>query len=269
MHDGKRPLAVGLFFSLGHSTVVLLMTVVVVLAARPLSMLSAPLRTTGMLVGTCVSALFLFTIAAANAAVFISVYRSFKRLRGADRIAAADTEGMLPVGFIARLCRRLFGLIRHSWQMYPLGLLFGLGFDTASEISLLAMSAVEGSKGLPIVDVLVLPALFLAGMSLIDTVDGVVMLGAYGWAFVDPLRKLYYNMTMTLISVTVALLVGGAELFGLIAQRSNLSAPLGGTPQAITANVGASGYAIVLVFIVAWIASMAIHRLRGYGDANT
>jgi len=160
--------------------------------------------------------------------------------------------------------RPLFRMIRKSWHMYPLGLLFGLGFDTATEIGLLAISAAEAAKGMPIWTILVFPALFTAGMSLVDTTDSVLMVGAYGWAFTRPIRKLYYNLTITFISVLVALLVGGVEALGLLASRLHLSGGLWDVVATLNADFSTFGYLIIAVFVASWVVSAAIYRLKGY-----
>ena len=165
---------------------------------------------------------------------------------------------------LARVFRPLFGIVRKSWHMYPLGLLFGLGFDTATEIALLGISAAEAAKGMPIWSIMVFPALFTAGMSLVDTADSVLMVGAYGWAFTKPMRKLYYNLTITFVSVLVALLVGGIEALGLVARRAGLR---GGVWDAITLlndNFGMLGLVIVVLFVVAWGVSALVYRAKGY-----
>ena len=148
--------------------------------------------------------------------------------------------------------------------MYPLGLLFGLGFDTAMEVALLGISAAEGAKGMPIWSIMVFPALFTAGMSLVDTADSLLMVGAYGWAFRKPMRKLYYNLTITFISVVVALLVGGIEALGLIAKQSGLHGAFWSAVTSLNENFGVIGYLIVAVFVVAWIVSVAVYRAKGY-----
>ena len=155
-------------------------------------------------------------------------------------------------------------MIEHSWHMYPLGFLFGLGFDTATEVGLLGISAAEASAGLPIWSILVFPALFTAGMTLIDTTDSILMLGAYGWAFVKPVRKLYYNMTITFVSVIVAVIVGGIETLGLIGDKFGLTGVLWDAVASLNDNFGALGYLIIGVFVVSWIVSIGIYRLKGY-----
>ena len=167
-------------------------------------------------------------------------------------------------GLFARLFRPMFRMIRRSWHMYPLGFLFGLGFDTATEVGLLGISASQAAQGMSIWSILVFPALFTAGMSLVDTTDSILMLGAYGWAFVKPIRKLYYNMTITFVSVVVALLVGGIEALGLAGGQFGLQGPFWHGIGALNDNFGTIGYLIIAVFILSWVASAAIYRVRGY-----
>ncbi|HVZ76454.1 MAG TPA: hypothetical protein VG818_00565, partial [Gemmatimonadaceae bacterium] len=210
---------------------------------------------------------FLFAIAAANILVLMSVYRAFVRVKKGERVSEADVDTLLAGrGFLARLLRPAFTLIERSWHMYPLGFLFGLGFDTATEVGLLGISAASASRGMPIWSILVFPALFTAGMSLVDLTDSVLMTGAYGWAFTKPLRKLYYNMTITFVSVVVALLVGGLEALGLIADRLQLSGGVWDRVSALNGNFGSIGYLIVAVFIGSWVVSAIVYRLKGYDD---
>jgi high-affinity nickel-transport protein len=202
MQQGKRPVAVGLMFSLGHSTIVIVGSIAIAGAALALQHRIDGVREIGGVIGTLVSSLFLFAIAIVNMIVLHSVYRSFQRVRRGEPYVEEDFDLLLGNrGFLSRLFRPMFNLIQSSWHMYPLGFLFGLGFDTATEIGLLGLSAAEASKGLSLSSVLVFPVLFAAGMSLIDATDNVLMLGAYGWAFVKPIRKLYYNITITSVSV--------------------------------------------------------------------
>jgi high-affinity nickel-transport protein len=225
---------------------------------------------TGGTIGTAVSASFLLAIAAVNTAVLIAVYR---RLRQARRRGDAGDDDLDVVfgrrGLLARVFRRLFRMISCSWHMYPLGLLFGLGFDTASEIGLLGIAAAEAANGLPIWSILVFPALFTAGMSLIDATDGILMLGAYGWAFVDPARKLYYNLTITGLSVAVAVLVGGIEAFGLVSDRLGLAGVAWEMIRNLAANIGLFGYVIVAIFVASWLVSWLIYRLASYRKLST
>jgi nickel/cobalt transporter (NiCoT) family protein len=167
-------------------------------------------------------------------------------------------------GFLSRLFRPVFNMIRRSWHMYPLGILFGLGFDTATEIGLLGISAAEASKGLSLWSILVFPTLFAAGMSLVDTTDNILMLGAYGWAFVKPIRKIYYNITITLVSVVVAFAVGGIEALGLLARRFHFTGTFWGLVGKLNENFGLLGYGIIGLFAVSWILSIGIYRWRGF-----
>ncbi|MGI4810173.1 MAG: HoxN/HupN/NixA family nickel/cobalt transporter, partial [Janthinobacterium lividum] len=167
---------------------------------------------------------------------------------------------------LARLFRPLFRLVTRSWHMFPLGFLFGLGFDTATEIGLLGISATQAAQGISIWSIMVFPALFTAGMSLIDTTDGVLMLGAYDWAFVKPIRKLYYNLTITLVSVVVAFLVGGIEALGLIGDKLALSGWFWDGIGALNENFNNLGFIIIGIFIAAWIGSVVIYRYRGLDD---
>src|ERR1700678_289835 len=216
MQEGKKPVAVGLMFSLGHSTIVIAGSIAIAATAMALQPRFAAVRGIGGVIGTLLSTLFLFGIAIVNLVILQSVFRTFLRVRHGEPYVEEDLDLLLSGrGFLSRLFRPMFAMIRSSWHMYPLGVLFGLGFDTATEIGLLGISAAEASKGLSLWTILVFPALFTAGMTLVDTTDSILMLGAYGWAFVKPLRKLYYNMTITFVSIVVALLGGGIEVLGL------------------------------------------------------
>jgi nickel/cobalt transporter (NiCoT) family protein len=207
MQRGKRPVSVGFFFSLGHSTVVFCLSVIIALSSGAIKNHFNYFQSVGGMIGTGISAFFLFAIAVANIITFISVYQTFRYVKRGRQFVEEDLALILAKrGFFGRIFRSLFRLIEHSWQMYLIGFLFGLGFDTATEVGLLGISAMEAEKGLPIWSILVFPTLFTAGMALIDSTDGILMLFAYGWAFVKPIRKLYYNMTITFVSAVVALL---------------------------------------------------------------
>ena len=265
MQEGQRPVAVGLFFSLGHSSVVVLASVAIAATATAFKDRLEAWHSFGGVVGTIVSASFLLAIAAMNIVVLRAVHRTFRRVRAGAAYRDDDLDGLLAGrGLLARLLRPLFRMIGRSWHLYPLGLLFGLGFDTATEVGVLGISAAQASDGLPIWSILVFPALFTAGMSLVDTADSILMLGAYGWAFAKPLRKLYYNMTITLISILVALLVGGIEALGLLAGQFDLQGGVWEGIGALGANFGALGYLIVGVFVGSWLVSVLVYRLRGY-----
>jgi high-affinity nickel-transport protein len=265
MQENQRPVGVGFFFSLGHSTVVVLASIAIAAAATAFRDQLDSFRSVGGVVGTLVSALFLLAIAAMNMVILATVCRTFRRVRAGEPYAEEDLDMLLAGrGLLARLFRPLFRMIRRSWHMFPLGFLFGLGFDTATEVGLLGISAAQAAQGMPVWSILVFPALFTAGMSLVDTTDSILMLGAYGWAFVRPIRKLYYNMTITFVSVLVALLVGGIEVLGLAGDQFGLKGPFWDGIGALNDNFGALGYLIVAVFAVSWIASAIIYRVRGY-----
>jgi high-affinity nickel-transport protein len=265
MQEGKRPVSVGFFFSLGHSTVVVLMAVVVALSASALQSRFAAFKDIGGIVGTSVSALFLLLVAIMNILIMIGTWKTFRRVSEGGHYNEEDLDMIIARGGpLAHLFRPVFKLIGQSWHMYPLGFLFGLGFDTATEVALLAISATEASKGLPIWSVLVFPALFTAGMSLVDTTDGILMLGAYGWAFLNPLRKLFYNITITAVSVIVALLVGGIEVLGLIGDQYSLSGHFWNFIGSLNDNFGDLGFVIIGIFAFCWMGSLALYRVKGY-----
>jgi high-affinity nickel-transport protein len=269
MQEGRRPVAVGLFFSLGHSTIVVGLSIAIAVTATALQDRFDAFKSFGGVVGTLVSALFLFGIAFANILVLISVYRTFQTVKNGGRFVEEDLNITLAKrGLLGRLFRRFFRMIERSWQMYPLGVLFGLGFDTATEVGLLGISATQASQGLSIWSILVFPALFTSGMTLIDTTDSILMLGAYGWAFVKPIRKLYYNLTITAVSVIVAVVVGGLETLNLIGDQLGLTDGGGiwGAIGSLNDNFGVLGYMIVGIFVVAWLISYLVYRANRYDD---
>jgi high-affinity nickel-transport protein len=269
MQEGRRPVAVGLFFSLGHSAIVVGLTVAIAATATALQDRFDSFKSFGGVVGTLVSALFLFGIAFANVLVLISVYRTFQAVKNGGRFDEEDLDlALAKRGLLGRLFRRFFRLIERSWQMFPLGVLFGLGFDTATEVGLLGISAAGASQGLSIWSILVFPALFTAGMTLLDTTDSIVMLGAYGWAFVKPIRKLYYNLTITAVSVIVAVAVGGLETLNLVGDRLGLTDSGGfwGAIGSLNDNFGVLGFAIVGLFIVVWLISTVVYRANRYDE---
>jgi high-affinity nickel-transport protein len=269
MQEGRRPIGVGLFFSLGHSTVVVGLTIAIALTTTALHGELTGLKTIGGLIGALVSSLFLFAIAFANALVLRSIYRTFCAAKNGGRFVEEDLDSALAKqGLLARPFRRFFRLIERSWQMYPLGLLFGLGFDTATEIGLLGVSATQASEGLPIWRIMVFPALFTAGMTLMDTTDNLLMLGAYGWASLKPIRKLYYNLTITAVSVLVAVVVGGVEALNLIGGQLDLSDRGGfwSLVATLNENFGLLGGFIVGIFALSWIVSYGVYQAKGYDD---
>ena len=267
MQQGQRPIGVGFFFSLGHSTIVFALSVAIALTSVALKEHFQAFQAIGGLVGTTVSALFLLILATANIFILISVWQTFQHVRRGGRYVDEDLNLLLARrGFFGRIFRSLFRLVEHSWQMYPVGLLFGLGFDTATEVGLLGISATQATQGMPIWSILVFPTLFTAGMALIDTTDSILMLRAYGWAFVKPIRKLYYNMTITLVSIVVALLIGGIEVLGLIGGQMNLHGLGWDIIASLNDHFGLIGFVIIGVFALSWILSVFIYRVKRYDE---
>jgi high-affinity nickel-transport protein len=264
MQEGKWPITVGLFFSLGHSTVVFAASLIIALTASSLQQRFPGLIEIGGVIGTLVSVFFLFGIAIINFFVLMGVYRLFQRVRRGKTYTDEELNVFLSSrGLFGRLLRGVFRLISRSWHMYPLGFLFGLGFDTATEIGVLGISAAEASKGLSVWSILVFPALFTAGMSLVDSSDGVLMVGAYGWAFMNPVRKLSYNLVVTGFSVVAAVLVGAIEALGLIGDKFGLEG-LWVTADPAGALFGTLGYLVVAMFVATWLVSFVIYRTMGY-----
>jgi len=263
MADGQRPLSVGFWFSLGHSTIVFALGVVVVVGVRGLSGAveddgSTLHRATG-LVGPLVSGTFLMLIGLLNLAVLVGIARIFRRMRRGDFDEAALEAELDQRGLMTRVYARATRAVRKPWHMYPLGCLFGLGFDTATEVGLLVLAGAGAAGGLPFYAILCLPILFAAGMSLFDTVDGMFMNFAYGWAFSKPVRKIFYNLAVTGLSVAVALLVGGIELLAVLAERLSLT---GGLWDVVTGiDLILIGYVIVALFVLTWAIALAVWRL--------
>jgi high-affinity nickel-transport protein len=270
MQEGKRPVSVGFFFALGHSAVVILATAGIAATATQLASRFDTFKDVGTIVGTLVSTSFLFIIAAMNVAILLAVWRTFNHVRRGGGFSAQDFDLLLNSrGLLARWFRPVFRLVTRSWHMFPVGLLFGLGFDTATEVALLGISAAQAAQGMSIWSIMLFPALFAAGMSLIDTSDGVLMLGAYNWAFVRPMRKLYYNLVITAVSVLVAVLIGGIEGLGLIGDQLSLGGWFWGGIGRLNDNFNLLGFAIVGLFILAWIGSMLVYRYTRLDEVGT
>jgi high-affinity nickel-transport protein len=264
MQEGQKPLAVGLFFSLGHSTVVALATVAVAASAATLQTRFEAFRSVGSIIGTGVSALFLFAIAASNLVILAGVWQSFRNARG-GKIAPQHLDSLLVGrGVLERVFRALFRLVSKSWHMYPLGFLFGVGFDTATEIGLLGVSSAQVIQGMSLWSMLIFPALFAAGMVLVDTTDGVFMVGAYGWAFANPIRKLWYNLSITAVSVLAALMIGSIEVFALMADKLKFGGSVWIVIGELNASLGTIGFAVVFMFAACWVISALVYRWRGY-----
>jgi nickel/cobalt transporter (NiCoT) family protein len=265
LQDGRKPVGVGFFFSLGHSTVVFLIAAALGLTVKWIVEgvvgSGGQLRSVGAVLGSGISGGFLILIGVLNLLILVDIVRVYRRMNGGQYDRESLELDLTAGGFMTRIFGRLFRVIKHSWQMYPIGFLFGLGFDTASEVAILAISAGAAAKGVPFVAVIALPLIFAAGMSLMDTADGAFMAKAYSWAFASPIRKVFYNLTMTSLSVFVALFVGVVELMQVSIQVLNLR---GGVFGAIASFdlIGRAGYFIVAAFILAWAGALMIYKAR-------
>jgi nickel/cobalt transporter (NiCoT) family protein len=262
MSEGKRPTSVGFFFSLGHSSVVFGLAVMLNFGIRALDSQvrngSSSLHRITTIVGTSVSGFFLYLIAALNVVILVSIVRVFREMRQGRYNDEELEEQLNKRGLMNRFFGKLARRIDASWKMYPIGVLFGLGFDTATEVALLVLSGTAVASGLPFYGILALPILFAAGMSLLDTADGCFMNFAYGWAFSRPIRKVYYNITITGLSVAVAFLVGTVELVGLLTEELNVRGRLAELVQSF--NINTAGFIIVGLFVVTWVVALAIWR---------
>ncbi|AMO25492.1 nickel transporter [Ramlibacter tataouinensis] len=262
VQKGGNPMGVGFFFSLGHSFIVFGMVAIIAGMTHATKAEIPLLREMGGVIGMTVSGVFLWVVGLLNLGVLLQMLKVFRRDDDKQHRHAHIEELLKRRGLISRiLSGRLQRIIGHSWQMLPLGMLFGLGFDTASEVALLAMSAGASTGDLPLAAVLALPVLFAAGMSAMDTTDGVLMVRAYNWAFVNPLRKIFYNLTVTGISVAVALVIGSVQLLQVLVAWLRLAGPFFDTVAAI--DMGGLGYLIVSVFMLAWLVSWIVWRFTG------
>ena len=259
LQKGKRPLGIGFFFSLGHSTIVFFMAVAIIFAATAVKRGLPELENLGSIIGTGVSGTFLWVIGILNLLVLLNILKVWRQAKTGKHSHAHLEELLTQRGFMNRLFGgRLQRIISHSWQMYPIGVLFGLGFDTASEVGLLAMTAGASAGNLPVAAVLSLPILFAAGMSAMDTTDGVLMSKAYNWAFVNPLRKIFYNLTITSLSIAVALVIGTTELLQVVIGTLDLDGPVFDFVARL--DFGILGYVIVGLFLAAWGLSAALWK---------
>lgn len=265
MQAGKRPLGVGLAFSLGHSTIVILATLGIAWTAHSLHGRFETFKAVGGTIGTLVSATFLLVLAGVNLVILRDVWRRYRHVQREGELPAQVPDSIAPAGLFSRALRPLFRLVTKSWHMYPVGVLFGLGFDTATEIGLLAIAASEAGKGLPLYSILVFPALFTAGMTLVDSTDNVLMVHAYGWAMDDPKRKLYYNASITFVSALVAIAIGGVEALGLLSDKLGLNGGVWDAIASVNDHFGVLGYGIVAAFMACWIGSVLFHRWRRPG----
>lgn len=261
MGEGKRPVAVGLFFSLGHSTVVFALSIFIAFSAAYVRRNLPQMESAGGVIGASVSGVFLLVIAIINLVVLVDIVGTWRQVaKGTGYDDRTLDDYLSNRGLLARLFRPLLKMVTQSWHMYAIGLLFGLGFDTASEVGILGMSATVGTGGMPAWLILLLPLLFVAGMALVDTTDGIAMLGAYGWAYVRPVRKLYYNMNITLLSVIIALFIGGVEVLQVIGSETGVTAgPIG---WAANFQFASLGYYIIGILLVSWALSALVFKLR-------
>jgi high-affinity nickel-transport protein len=270
MHEQKRPTTVGFFFSLGHSTIVILLSVAIAIAAVFIKNVIPSLQSAGGIIGTLVSALFLYIIALINVLVLWEIFHTFRKVTRGEAYNDQTLEDFLNQrGLMARFFRPLLKMVDQSWKMYLVGLLFGLGFDTATEVGLLGIAGFEAGKGLPPLFILIFPLLFTAGMILLDTTDGILMLGAYGWAFVKPVRKLYYNLNITLVSVLVAVVVGTIEVISIISGPLGLRGDLEFSQQPGFWLTGRSHYRHFCAELDRLNGSLQNQRLRPTGSARS
>lgn len=263
MQDNQRPVAVGFFFSLGHSTIVILLSFLIAFSTAFVKRYLPALQENGSLIGTTVSSIFLLTVGIINLVLFIDIYKIWTKVMNDRNYKDASIDKQLDNrGFLTRLIKPIMKTVKHSWNMYIVGFLFGLGFDTASEVGLLSISAASAASGMHWINILILPLAFTAGMSLVDTLDGILMLGAYGWAYINPVRKLYYNLNITFISVFVALVIGGIEALQIISTQLKLK----GAFFSFINNVDFNkfGYIIIGIFVISWILSISVYKIKRY-----
>ncbi len=261
LQEKKTPVSIGFFFSLGHSTVVIVMSVFVAIGTLYMKNHLPDFQRIGGIIGTIVSAAFLFIIALINLIVFIDIYRVFKGMKKNEEYGDEQLEELFnKKGFLTRIFRPLFKFVSRSWHMYLVGFLFGLGFDTATEIALLGISSSEAALGASIWIIMIYPLVFTAGMCLIDTIDGIMMLGIYGWAFLKPMRKLFYNMTITLISFLIAFVIGGVEALGILSSELNYTGGFWSFINNLNDNFSYLGFIIIGVLVLSWLIATVIYK---------
>jgi nickel/cobalt transporter (NiCoT) family protein len=279
IQQDKRPTTVGSWFSLGHSTIVVIMSALLVLATAFIETNLPSFESDGAIIGTFISGAFLYVIALINFLIFLTIYGIYRSLRKGELDEKKLEDALLQRGFMNRYFGRLFKFVNEPWQIYPIGVLFGLGFDTASEVALLAITGATAAAHFPLWMVMALPFMFTCGMVLTDTTDGFAMRFAYGWAFMKPIRKVYYNLTMTVISVMVAVVIGTIELLGVLASELNLSGgPFGFWTTMNWLNNsdgpygieiwGWCGIVIIALFVGSWAISIAIYRWKHIEDVG-
>jgi high-affinity nickel-transport protein len=270
LQQEQRPLTVGTWFSLGHSTIVVGMIVALVVAFDAVNSTYGTFASVGSVLGTVISGAFLWIIGLINLVIVFEIYRIFQGLRAGRLSEEALEEQLNKRGFMNRYFGRLFRVVRRPWQMYPVGVLFGLGFDTASEVTVIALTLglSTGLAPVPLWTALLMPFLFTCGMVAVDTTDGIAMRYAYGWAFLKPIRKIYYNLTITVISVLVAFVIGGLEVLTVLAQELRLGGPFWGSLASVNGETAWQyvGFGIIALFVGTWLIAMALYRYRRYEE---
>jgi nickel/cobalt transporter (NiCoT) family protein len=267
LQEKKHSYSVGLFFALGHSSIVILASIAI--SGTALTLQVNDFNNVNV-VRTAVSALFLLIIGGMNFLILKGLWLAFSRLRRGERLVNDDLDAFHSAsGPMVRIFRPIFGLVSRSWHMFPVGFLFGLGFDTATEIGLLGISATQAAQGMSFWAILIFPLLFAAGMSLMDTADSVLMTEAYGWAFVNPVRKLWYNFTVTSASVVVAVFIGGVEALGLFSERLGLESGFWVVVRELNDSLALLGYTVVGIFVASWVVSILVYRFRRYDEFVT
>lgn len=264
MQDGERPFTVGTWFSLGHSTIVVVLVTILAVVIGDVERRLPILKSSGTVIGSAVSGGFLFLIGLINVLIVLGIYRTFKSLR-AGHLNEAELQNLLENrGFLNRYFRSLFAIVRRPWQIYPVGVLFGLGFDTVSEVGLIVLAVGYATSSTPLWMVLLLPLLFACGMVLVDTTDSIAMCTAYGWAFLKPIRKIYYNLTITVISVAVAFAIGGIEILQVISSELSLGGPF--WTALANLDFAGVGIAIIGIFLASWLVSVAVWKYKRYDE---
>lgn len=259
----KSPIGVGFFFALGHSTIVLLACVVIAWTTSEITNQMEGFKEIGGLIGTLISAFFLLFIAALNALILWSTYKTWLQYKKTGRYQEENIDLLgKNTGLLSRIIKPFFRLINKSWHMYPLGFLFGLGFDTATEIALLGIAATQSTAGLSPWTIMVFPLLFCAGMTLVDTLNGHLMIGAYGWAQAQPERKILYNMTITGLSVITAVVIGVIEVIDLTANKLHLNGKLVDFAEMMSEHFAVLGYSIILLSVLTWVTSIILNRVK-------
>ncbi len=259
----QHPIGVGFFFALGHSTIVLFACIVIAWASAEIASRFEAFKEIGSLIGTLISAFFLLIIAAMNALILLSTFKTWRHYKRTGHYTEESLNLLGPdTRLLGRIIKPVFRIISRSWHMYPLGFLFGLGFDTATEIALLGIAATQSTTGLSPWAIMIFPLLFCAGMTLVDTLNGHLMIGAYGWAQAHPERKILYNLTITAISVVTAIVIGLVEVISLVGEKLRLHGLLIDIAEAISEHFALLGYGIIVLCIMTWIVSIVLNRIK-------